>query len=77
MDISGVLRGSTLTLSFAEVARSPVGGHDLGGFVATLPVIDPDVSMGPETGEGTAKASVPDGDQGSYVSQNEVQLTLQ
>jgi len=77
LDISGALAGSTLTLSFDEAGSSPVGGHDLGGFVATLPVIDPDISMGSETGEGTAKASVADGDQGAYVSQNEVQLTLQ
>jgi hypothetical protein len=77
IDISGSLAGSTLTLSLDEVASSPIGAHDLGGFIATLPLIDPEVSMGVETGEGAATASDPDGDQGSYVSRNEVQLTLQ
>jgi len=77
LDVVGVLRGSKLRLTFEETLRSPAGSQDLGGFVGTLGSITPTVSVAEGRGDAFLAVNVPDGDQGSYVSHNKVQLVLQ
>jgi hypothetical protein len=77
LDVVGVLRGSKLRLTFEETLRSPAGSQDLGGLVGTLASITPTVSVAQGRGVAGSEVTVSDGDQGSYVSHNKVQLVLQ
>jgi hypothetical protein len=77
MDVSGIQEGATLRLTFDEVARTPFGAQDLGGFVETLSLVHPLVKLGSAVGHGFAKASKPDGDLGTYGSKHELQLMMQ
>ena len=77
LDVVGVLRGSKLRLTFTETSRSPAGSQDLGGFVGTLRSITPIANVAGGRGGTVLVVAVPDGDQGSYVSNNKVQLVLQ
>jgi hypothetical protein len=77
LDVVGVLRGTKLRLSFQETVRSPTGSQDLGGFVGTLGAMTPIVNIAEGRGRATLTVTVPDGDQGSYVSNNSVQLIIQ
>jgi hypothetical protein len=77
LDVVGALRGSKLRLTFTETLRSPVGSQDLGGFVGTLGSLTPTVNVAQGRGAATLTVTAPDGDLGSYVATNKVQLVLQ
>ncbi|MGE5227385.1 MAG: hypothetical protein ACM3OO_10980 [Planctomycetaceae bacterium] len=51
-------------LVFADPRVDPIGSQDLGGFLATLPEIRPEVTSAPARIHSTK----PDGDEGSYVA---------
>lgn len=72
--VVGRLRGGRIRLSFTETSRSPAGSQDLGGFIATLPRIAPSLRIVDVRDEATEASVVPDGDLGSYISVNKVQL---
>ncbi|MGZ4132930.1 MAG: hypothetical protein ACXVWF_07770 [Actinomycetota bacterium] len=59
-------RGSTdqlrVKLRFADPRVDPIGSQDLGGFLATLPDIQPVVTSAPAR----IRSTKPDGDEGSY-----------
>jgi hypothetical protein len=75
--VVGELDGGRIRLSFKEMGRSPAGSQDLGGFVATLPRIEPVLRIADVRDDTVAAAVVPDGGQGSYASVNKVQLVQQ
>jgi hypothetical protein len=75
--VDGDLDGERIRLSFKELGRSPAGSQDLGGFVATLPRIEPVLRSAEVRDDTVAAAVLPDGDQGSYASLNKVQLVQQ
>lgn len=75
--VTGTLSGRRARLTFRETQRSPVGSQDLGGFAATLRLIKPVVRLAGGAGSASVEVSVPDGDQGTYRSDNVVQLQMQ
>lgn len=79
LQISGSQSGNKLQLEFREAGRTPVGSHDLGGLLNTMSIIDPtfDTSGGATVSKGIVLASKPDGDLGTYTSNNHLQLSLQ
>lgn len=79
LQITGREKAGRLQLEFQEAGRMPVGSHDLGGLINTLSIIDPAFDVGGETtiSKGIVVASKPDGDQGTYSSNNHLQLSLQ
>jgi hypothetical protein len=77
LDVVGVLKGTKLRLSFEATETSPTGSRDLGGFVGTLGKLSPVVNVAEGRGSAKQVVSVPDGDQGTYVSDNNVQLEMQ
>jgi hypothetical protein len=79
LQISGRQSGTKIQLEFREAGRKPVGSHDLGGLINTLSIIDPtfDVGGGATVSKGIVLASKPDGDLGTYKSNNHLQLSLQ
>ena len=77
LDVVGALKGTKLRLTFTETLRSPTGSQDLGGFVGTLGSLSPLVNVAEGRGTAVVAVTVPDGDQGTYVSSNKVQLVLQ
>jgi hypothetical protein len=72
--VSGRPVGDRLFLRFSETETAPPGSQDLGGFRATIGLLEPKVAL--EGGHGGAVASVsrPDGDLGRYVNDGEIQL---
>ena len=77
--VKGNLADGSLRLSFSEAGRTPVGSQDLGGFTNTLRLIRPVLRIGERSDRASAsvRASRPDGDLGSYSSDNAVELSLQ
>ena len=72
--IAGTLEGGSLRLSFSEGGRTPVGSQDLGGFTNTLRFIHPSVRLpaGAQRGKAGAHVTRPDGDLGTYNSDDDV-----
>jgi hypothetical protein len=77
LHVVGVLQGTKLRLTFRQTLASPTGSQDLGGFVGTLGSMTPIVNIAEGRGSANLTVTVPDGDQGSYVSNNSVQLVIQ
>jgi hypothetical protein len=77
LDVRGALSGKRLRLSFSETARTPEGSADLGGFVATLRLIDPSFRLVGSSSTATVLAERPDGDLGRFVSNNRAHITAQ
>ena len=77
--VTGRLAEGSLRLSFSEAGRTPVGSQDLGGFTNTLSLIRPVIRLpaGARHGRATVRASRPDGDLGTYASDNAVDVALQ
>jgi hypothetical protein len=71
--IRGSLQGH-LVLRFSEAGSSPPGSQDLGGFVATIPLLRPSIGFVGGHGSAVASASRLDGDLGRYVNGGELQL---
>jgi hypothetical protein len=63
-----------LVLDFAEVGTAPSGSQDLGGFIATIGLLESKVAVQGGHGGAAASASRPDGDLGRYVNDGEIQL---
>jgi hypothetical protein len=73
--VSGHPRGGArLLLRFSEAGVGPPGSQDLGGFIATLPLVN--ARLQPMAGHGDTAVSVArgDGDLGRYVNDSKVQL---
>jgi hypothetical protein len=63
-----------LVLGLSEAGTAPPGSQDLGGFIATVGLLEPKLALESGHGSAVASASRPDGDLGRYVNDGEVQL---
>ncbi len=63
-----------LVLRFSGAEEAPSGSQDLGGFIATIGLLEPKLALEGGHGGAVASASRPDGDLGRYVSDGEIQL---
>jgi hypothetical protein len=66
--------GARLLLRFSEAATGPTGSQDLGGFIATLPLVNARMQLVAGHGDTTVSAARGDGDLGRYVNDSKVQL---
>jgi hypothetical protein len=77
--IAGTLAHESLTLSFSEAGRTPVGSQDLGGFTNTLHFLHPNLHFanGVPQGRAGSAAARSDGDLGTYSSKGTLRLSAQ
>jgi len=77
LDVRGSLHvADKVDLRFRETFLSPRGSRDLGGFVATIPLIEPTVDIAQGRGVTSFAESKPDGDRGEFASSGRLQLAL-
>ena len=72
--VSGRPIGAGLNLRFHEAGLSPPGSQDLGGFVATLPLVNARIRLAGGHSDAKVSVSRPDGDLGRYVNDSKIQL---
>jgi hypothetical protein len=72
--VSGRSSDGRVTLRFRRSGEMPAGSQDLGGFTATIGLLEPKIPVADRHGDASVRSTRPDGDLGTYVNDTKVQL---